>query len=90
MFDAPVNACQMRIETLAPNRLIQLKNLEDYKKNAHKNFAKNQIRILLNHSMPWFSHYVVIVNKRRKKLKNDFLTLRLKKGVNELEVRPVM
>lgn len=39
--------------------------------------------------MPWFSHYVVIVNKRRKKLKNDFLTLRLKKGVNDLEVRPV-
>ena len=89
IFDAPLNACQMRIETSEPDSLIKWKSLEDYKRNAHKNFAKSQIKVVLTHSMPWFSHYVVIFNKRRKDLKTDSVMLKLKKGVNEIEVYPV-
>lgn len=89
IFDAPLNACQLRIETLAPKNTIEWKGIEDYKRNGHKNYANGQIKVLLTHSVPWFSHYMVKYNGRSKKLKSDSVVLKLSKGANEIEVIPV-
>jgi hypothetical protein len=89
VFDAPLNACQVRFETFRPSKVMELKDLKDYKENAWKNYVTQKIQVNLNHSMPWFDHYVVIFNGKRSRTKKPVLKLNLKKGRNLLEIYPV-
>lgn len=88
-FDSPLNSCQMQFETMEPLKKVEWKDLKDYKANAHLNFASSVIKITLNHSMPWFSHYKIIFNGKQRTLRDNDLQLKLAHGKNILEIYPV-
>ena len=87
IFDAPLNSCQLHFKTSAPKKVYSYKDLEDYKQNAHLNFATNKVSLTLTNNMPWFASYIVIINGKKKILKSNQLQLKLNKGKNEITVQ---
>lgn len=89
LFDAPLNSCQMAIETLAPRKPIQWVDLKDYRLRASRNFAMPRLNIHLQNSMPWFAYYIVLFNGKKTLIKRSDFKLTLKTGKNNLSVCPV-
>lgn len=89
VFDAPLNSCHLQFETTEPKKKSEWVDLQDYKDNAHLNFATQNLNIYLTHSTPWFSHYEAIFNGKKINVKKDHIKLRLVSGKNTVEVYPV-
>lgn len=89
MFDAQLNSCQMKFETFPPKRQHKYMDLADYKANAYLNFAKPVVKISLTHSTPWFSHFLVFINGKRRIIKTESFSVNLINGKNRIEVRAV-
>lgn len=89
IFDAPLNCCQIQFETKEPKKLVDLKDLKDYKERAHLNFARNDITLNISNSTPWFDSYLVFINGKKKILKGHQLTFKLTDGLNTVRVQSV-
>ncbi|MEK2646495.1 transglutaminase-like domain-containing protein [Bdellovibrio sp. BCCA] len=87
IFDAPLNACHIQFETKAPRKLVNWKDLQDYKDRAYLNFAKPEVTMILKNSMPWFESYIVIINGNKKILKTYEITIKLRDGLNTIQVQ---
>lgn len=89
LFDAPINQCQIQFETHDPKKMINWKSLDEYKKSAHLNFASSVITLKFKNNMPWFSHYEVNLNGRKRIIKNSSAPIKLKSGLNKLLITPI-
>ncbi len=87
IFDAPLNACYLQFETSAPKKLVNWKDLKDYKEHAHLNFAKPEVTLTLTNSMPWFESYRIVINGKKKVLKGKEITFKLADGLNTIQVQ---
>lgn len=87
IFDAPLNCCQIQFETKAPKKIVNWKDLKDYKERAHQNFARGEITLNLSHSTPWFESYIIFINGKKKILKAHQFTFKLAEGLNTVQVQ---
>ena len=87
VFDSPLNSCQIQFETTAPKKIVDWKDLKDYKERAHLNFAKSELTLILSNSTPWFESYIIFINGKKKIQKNHQLTFKLSDGLNTIRVQ---
>ena len=88
-FYYSLNQLQIQINTGPLDQDIQFKDLEDYKENRGKFFAKSKIELNFHHNMPWFKHVELIVNGKSRIVKTSSVSIKLKKGKNKIIATPV-
>lgn len=88
-FYKPVNESQLILQPTAPKTKLYWEGIEDYKIHFYKNFAKQKIRVLMKHNMPWFDKFEVEFNSQVKFTSREYIDIVLKEGTNHFSCTPI-